>query len=275
MNYYLKLILRAIALIGVFKLCQRLFSLSILLITKKISSFPINFGKDTFLFEYTDNGAHKGGRGLYIFRDKIEKLLSYGNKFINEGDVCIDGGANIGIYTLAFLSVVGNKGKVIAIEPMNYAVNEIKRLASINNFKDPIVIEGALSNEVGSASLDFSEGVGFGSIVRGFGGKETINVKTYTIDGIVLTEDLQSLDFIKLDIEGAELLALNGAIKSIKKFKPKICLECERDRFEEITQFLINLEYKPYYFDNHGNFIEIKSYIMPHNQNQIFYIPQK
>tara|TARA_B100001248_G_C27273911_1_gene404418 strand:- start:22 stop:759 length:738 start_codon:yes stop_codon:yes gene_type:complete len=244
-----------------------------LLITKKSSTFSINFGQDKFLFEFTDKGAHKGGRGLYIFRDKIEKLLSYGNKFVNEGDVCIDGGANIGIYTLAFLSAVGNKGKVIAIEPMNYAANEIRRLSSINNFKDPIVIEGALSNEAGSASLDFSDGVGFGSIVRGFGGKKTIDVKTYTVDKIVLTEDLQSLDFIKLDIEGAELLALKGAIESIKKFKPKICLECEKDRFEEITLFLINFGYKPFYFDNHGNFIEIKSSIMPDNQNQIFYIP--
>ncbi len=273
MNYYLKLILRAIALIGVLQLIQRLISLSILIITKRSSIFSVNFGKNEFLFEFTDKGAHKGGRGLYIFRDKIEKLLNYGNKFINDGDVCIDGGANIGIYTLAFLSAVGNKGKVIAIEPMNYAANEIKRLSSINNFKDPIVIEGALSNEEGNASLDFSDGVGFGSIVRGFGGKETIEVKTYTIDEIVSREDLRSLDFIKLDIEGAELLALNGAIESIKKFRPKICLECERDRFEEITQFLIDLKYKPYYFNNHGNFIEIKSDIMPHNQNQIFYIP--
>ena len=69
-------------------------------------------------------------------------------------------------------------------------------------------------------------------------------------------EDLRSLDFIKLDIEGAELLALNGAIESIKKFRPKICLECE-DRFEEITQFLIDLKYKPYYFNNHGNLLKL------------------
>ena len=56
-------------------------------------------------------------------------------------------------------------------------------------------------------------------------------------------EDLRSLDFIKLDIEGAELLALNGAIESIKKFRHlKYVWECERDRFEEITQFLIDLK---------------------------------
>ena len=274
MKYYFKLSLRAIKFFGIFSFIIRSTKLFFLIKTKKDSVFTVNFGNNKFQFKFSDRGKHKGGRGIFIFREKIEKLLNYGHIFINKGDTCIDGGANLGIYSLAFLSAVGEEGDVISIEPMPYAIDAMKNLVNLNKFDKPIIIEGAISNRSGMAELDFSDGVGFGSITRSFGGDEILNVQTFTIDEIISKNNISTLHFIKLDIEGAEMLALEGAQKSIAEHKPTICLECEEDRFEEITIFLQKYNYKPFFFNNNGLLININSHKIPNDVNQIFYLQE-
>ena len=149
--------------------------------------------------------------------------------------------------------------------------------AKSNSFEKPITIQAALSNKSGTAILDFSDGVGFGSIVRDFGSNDTVEVETTTIDSIVQNMGLEKVNFIKLDIEGAELLALEGAANTMRKLKPTLCLECENDRIDEITKYLENFNYYASVFDLNGDLVKLKlcgaEHILPNNTNQVFYIP--
>ena len=193
---------------------------------KKGAVISVPFGGRSFRFNYVHGKAREGGRGLFLFREYIEDLMAHGDGFLRVGDVVIDGGANQGVFTTAFASYVSPNGKVIAIEPMEYAVQRIKGNVALNGLSDQVVVyQNALSNDAGTATLDLSLGVGPASITNDYGGKETMDVETKTIDQIVEEQKLDHVDFIKLDIEGAELKALLGAAATLAKFKPTVCLE--------------------------------------------------
>lgn len=219
--------------------------------------FRIRFGSGRFSFKFKPLARHMGGRGLFIYREKIEPLLEFGDRFVSVGDVCIDAGANQGMYSLAFASQVDRLGRVLAIEPMPYAQKIIRENAELNNFNNIEIIPKVLSYTEGDCVLDFSKGVASASIIRDFGGTDTLDVKSTTIDKIVELHNLHKLDFIKMDIEGAELHALMGAKCSLSRFKPVLSLECETRRFPEIYRYLKKFGYKSYLINENGNLYEI------------------
>ena len=219
--------------------------------------FQVPFGSGRFCFKFKPLARHMGGRGLFIYREKIEPLLQFGDKFISVGDVCIDAGANQGMYALAFASQVDRLGRVLAIEPMPYAQEIIKENAQLNNFHNIEVIPKVLSDVEKDYVLDFSKGVASASIIRDFGGISTLNVQSTTIDKIVELYNLHKIDFIKMDIEGAELSALMGAECSLIRFRPAISLECQTKRFPSIYQYLKQFGYKSYLINENGSLYEI------------------
>jgi FkbM family methyltransferase len=277
MRYYLRMLVRGAKRVGFFVFLWRAISLGVLIIFQSKSRFQVNFGDSPFFFDFEDRGAHRGGRGLFLFRDRIEDLMRFGHQLVKAGDICVDGGANQGVYTLAFLARAGKEGSVIAIEPMEYCINLITESAKSNGFEIPFTVQAALSNKPGTAVLDYSDGVGFGSIVRDFGNNHTVEVETTTIDLIVENMRLKKVDFIKLDIEGAELLALEGATNTMRNLRPTICLECENDRVYEVSKYLENFNYHASVFDLNGNLVKLQiqsaADILPKNTNQVFYIP--
>lgn len=192
-----------------------------------------------------------GGRGLYIYREKIEDLMEFGHKFIEKDNHCIDGGANQGIYSLSFASVVKNSGKVIAVEPFEYCINILKNNVRENNFNNIIIEQKVLYNKSGlDKKLDYTLGVGGASITRDLGRKKFLNVKTITIDDLSKIHHVKP-NFIKLDIEGAEFEALKGARETLSIYRPQICIECTyEDDFININEFLKFYNYKPFVFIN-------------------------
>lgn len=220
-------------------------------------TFRVRFGSGHFYFRFKPLARHMGGRGLFIYREKIEPLLQFGDKFISVGDVCIDAGANQGMYALAFASQVDRLGRVLAIEPMPYAQDIIRENAELNKFHNIEIIPNVLSDIERDHILDFSKGVASASIIHDFGGIDTLEVKSTTIDKIVEFYNLKKLDFIKMDIEGAELSALRGAEHSLSRFKPTISLECETKRFPDIYAYLKMFGYKSYLLNENGNLCEI------------------
>ena len=92
---------------------------------------------------------------------------------------------------------------------------------------------------------------------RKFSSDKKIKIASTTIDQI--TKDYKKVNFIKMDIEGAELKALIGAEMTLKKHKPILSLEVNRNSFFNIYNFLKPFGYKPYAFDQNGNMLEISS----------------
>ncbi len=142
-----------------------------------------------------------------VLQDEIyEKFYQF-----KEGDVVIDVGAYVGMFTVKASLSVG-KGKVIAIEPASSNLKYLKK--NTVNLDNVTIVPVAVSSSKGIGTLVLSSASPCHSLVQNNKGvKET--VKLDTLDNIVARLDIKP-DFIKIDAEGAELEILKGAVNTLK-----------------------------------------------------------
>ncbi len=149
----------------------------------------------------------------------VEGAGELGPVKIDAGDVVLDCGANIGLFTLL---AAAKGGKVFAFEPAPSALEHLVKVKDIHPSVE--ILEMGTSNESGIARIALSQGNNTSSsLVLPVEG-ESIDIRTTTIDDFVETHNLQSVDFIKADIEGAERLMLAGAAKTLGRFAPKLSI---------------------------------------------------
>ena len=248
----------------------RLITLFFLIIIKKKKFiFTGNFGKEKFKV-YLDLIKKKhGSRGYFLLREKQEPILEFGHKFLNEGDVVIDCGANQGIFSLSFKSKIKKSGIILCIEPFSYATKKIKNNFILNKFNNFFIYKNIVSNKIGLTKIYYSQGITDASIVHKKNNYKII--RSITIDYLVKKHNLKKINFLKLDIEGAEYSALLGAKNSIAKFKPIIYLENnDVNKFNLIINFL-KKNYYPYYFEKNGKITKLKKYL----KGNILFLPKK
>ncbi|RUM92938.1 MAG: hypothetical protein DSZ28_09060 [Thiothrix sp.] len=165
-----------------------------------------------------------GSRGFFLTRDYYEPFLEILDSIVKPGDVFYDCGANQGIFTLAAAKLVGGQGKVFSFEPQPYAIRCIKNNLELNNLDNVTVTEAAVSDKAGSVTLDVSQSNVAASIVNDFGGTDTLKVETVRLDDVAdKYGDMPNV--IKLDVEGAEYMALQGAVDILEAAKPVLVLE--------------------------------------------------
>jgi FkbM family methyltransferase len=216
---------------------------------KKQKKISIKFGKNKFYLIIKNFNEGFGARGLLIFREYYEPLLEFGHNFLKDGDTILDIGANYGVYCLAFSSI-GKNTKIIAVEPFNFYKNIITENAKINKFKNINFINKVVSNHNGFCNLDYSRSYTTASIIKKFRLKKKIKkIKSITIDNLIKKLNIKKLNFIKMDIEGAELLALEGAKKTIRKFLPTIAMECS---IKDYSKIKLNKGYKKFILTTEG-----------------------
>ncbi len=201
---------------------------------------------------------NKMGTGLKVFFHDPESVYlsilanQYGyadaNFAVKEGDYVIDGGCFYGDTALVFANKTGATGKVFSFEFVNDNIKVFENNMRVNPQlnKSIFLNKYALwncSNEV----LTFQEN-GPATRIDNSKTSPTISVKTKSIDDFVKENDIKKIDFIKLDIEGAELKCLQGAQNTIKKYKPKlaVCVYHKDYDMIEIPQYIKQLvpEYK-------------------------------
>jgi FkbM family methyltransferase len=160
-------------------------------------------------------------------------------EYISFGDTVIDAGAFIGDHTIAYLNAVGPKGIVYAFEPNP---NAYECLAY--NCKTAKTFNCGLSNTTQTVYYDTYENAGASRITKQTA--NTIKIKTITVDSLKLAK----LNFLKIDVEGYELNVLNGAKKSIKKYRPKMWIEINKGALleqgkthKDIEKFLLDYNY--------------------------------
>mgnify|MGYP006091446897 FL=1 len=221
--------------------------LFILIIFNKNKIISIFNDNKKFFFKFMPLKKGDGSRGLFIYRENYEPLLQNYHNLLKKNDVVLDIGANQGIYSLAFAKLIGENGKVIAIEPFKQMNNYFKDNIRLNGFQNIEIIEKVVSDNIGYEEIDFGSGIVSASIVRNFKNSVKQKVESTTVDEIC--KNLDRLDFIKIDIEGAELKALKGAEKTLNNHKPKLSLEVDQHSFEHINSFLEKYGYKPYIFE--------------------------
>jgi FkbM family methyltransferase len=205
----------------------------------------------------------------------VQKQYEYHHENIHckaeSGDIAIDAGGCWGETTMYFAHEVGPQGKVVSFEfiPSNLAVmrENLKRNPSLA--QRVIVME----NPIWSHS-----GLNLYYVDWGPGSRITEDEKQYQYDGtcatisiddMVFQENLPKVDFIKMDIEGAEFPALQGAEQTIRKYRPKLAISLyhQLSDFVTIPKWLyeLNLGYD-FYLDHHTIY---------QNETVLFAIPRR
>ena len=138
---------------------------------------------------------------------------------VESGDTVIDAGACFGDTALIMASSVGPNGRIYSFEPIP---DQIK-VFELNLERNPelssriTVVPKAVASE-SDKTVRFAR-MGAGSRENSTG---EIEVQTLKIDDLVEREGVQKIDFIKMDVEGSERRALEGAARTIRRFRPKL-----------------------------------------------------
>ena len=140
-------------------------------------------------------------------------------KEINKGEVVLDIGAHIGYFTLIAANLVGEEGKVFAFEPApdNFAL--LKKNVEFNGYENVVPIEKAVSNKCGRTKLFLDErSTGNNTIYEPANAGKSVEVDVITLDEFFKDYN-GNINFIKMDVEGAEPAVIEGMSRLLSKNK--------------------------------------------------------
>lgn len=145
------------------------------------------------------------------------------------GMVVVDIGANVGYFSLLAADLVGPSGKVYAVEPepQNNAI--LRKNVDLNSYSNVRVIEKAISNYTGSVQLFLSaldNGSHSISDAAARGVASEVQVAATTLDDLLEQEGWPQVDLVKIDVEGAEMLVLEG-MTLLPQYSPQVKLVIE------------------------------------------------
>jgi FkbM family methyltransferase len=190
--------------------------------------------------------------GAFFEVAELERLpYSDGDVRVKPGDVAIDCGAHIGLFTRQALDAGARL--VVSVEPGRKQIACLKR-----NFAREIaagrviVCEKGVWNRAGSLQFD-DNSTAVASFATATGGSHTRAVPVTTIDALVTEYKLERVDFIKMDIEGSEQQALAGAAETLARFRPGLAIASyHRSDDPERIPVLVRSAYPPYQIRSAG-----------------------
>lgn len=154
--------------------------------------------------------------------------LAIFQNFCKTNSYVLDLGANIGFTAIA-LADICTDGKIAAIEPLEPTFNFLKQNISRTNKKNISLHQFAVGNKNAEitmqATQDFLAGAFISDQYQADDKHFTYHVKVNLLDEVFEDFNFNKLDFIKMDLEGYEVHALEGGLKTLKKFKPTVLLE--------------------------------------------------
>jgi FkbM family methyltransferase len=165
-----------------------------------------------------------------------------------------DIGANAGHHMILLSRLCGASGHVHAFEPVPENVACLLETVRLNGLRNVTVHPLAISDREGGAELKFS-GVfdGFACLTQGDHGRSecqrapriSITVRTSDLDTICSKSGIARVDLIKMDIEGAEMLALQGMTRTLRRDRPILIMELwGTEHLSEAPRFLRRLGYE-------------------------------
>lgn len=161
------------------------------------------------------------GRLLYFNRLPDYHEMLFTRRFLRPGDHYIDGGAHHGLYTLHAAALVGPTGRVEAVEAAPKAVVRLSENVALNRLSQVVVHAAALADSPGRVPFVVDRGAGSGNRIRTADdvGSATVEVPTITLDDL---RDRGPFSMVKLDVEGAEPLAMRGAERLVAEQPPAV-----------------------------------------------------
>lgn len=160
------------------------------------------------------------------------------DKLALEGKTILDIGGHVGYHAMSFARLAGSKGKVYSFEPNPFNRDRFKQHLEKNKVTNVEIVDKALSNQSGSIEFSFSNNIDDETSAGGFikgshvplsqtnyeqANFKTEQVETLALDAFILAEEPVAL--MKIDVEGAEGLVLEGAKETITRHRPHLLIE--------------------------------------------------
>ncbi len=180
---------------------------------------------------------------LGIDEPHLQKAI---RQFVSAGDTVYDIGANLGYVSLSLAKRVGPQGRVIAFEPIPLNIAAFRNNIAINHISNVRLLECAASDRAGHAVIRLAENPSTASLVwHGNNPAATeFTIRTVPIDDLVDAGDLAPPTFIKIDVEGAEALVLEGMRRTLAAAQPVIFVECSEVGRESSWRLLSELNFR-------------------------------
>lgn len=196
--------------------------------------------------------------GLWRELDEVNVM----QRFVQNGDVAFDIGANIGLHSMLLSNLIGPQGKLHAFEPNSELVHALSRtIAELGNASLHTI---ALSDKDDESELFIPPDDSMASLTNwtaatafvADGASHTITCQQRRLDDLISEGKLPQPDFIKCDVEGAELLVFQGGRRTLDRpDAPIVLFEVNKDaslgfgqRVSESKDFLAGLELPRYQF---------------------------
>lgn len=190
-----------------------------------------------------------------LYEPKYEKSMA---ALMAGARTVLDIGANIGQYSMLFAT---KARRVIAFEPVPTLAAQLRENIALNKLGDTVrVVEAAVSDRNSKVAIYVADdsNSGMASLVSSTTNR-TIEVEAITIDSFLTANDVDSVDLIKMDIEGAELYALRGMTMLLRDQTPPLVLEMNEKMmgeagysYADVLNILQPMGYKPYAMTKSG-----------------------
>jgi FkbM family methyltransferase len=168
-----------------------------------------------------------GDRGILV-GDFEQAELRFVERYLQPGMTVFDIGANHGLYSVLASKRIGRNGQVYAFEPSPRERAKLSRNLKINGCKNVQVVEVAMGETAGEAILNVVQGteVGCNSLRAPDVDQPTIpvKVKIQPLDNFLTQTGVKKIDFVKLDVEGAEQSVLKGGEKYFNSVERPVIL---------------------------------------------------
>jgi len=178
----------------------------------------------SYIFKYIPHGKF---RRLFVYYFRFYLIKGYLAEYkLKKGDFVIDGGAFDGFFTFYAAKIVGEKGKIIAFEPDKTNFELLIKTKIRKKFNNVILINKGLWSE--NKILKFST-TGLkdnmeSSLLFNRNDESAIEISVTSVDYELKNREIGKVDFIKMDIEGAEIEAIKGAKNTLKNYDVNLAI---------------------------------------------------
>jgi FkbM family methyltransferase len=170
-------------------------------------------------------GDHGISRELSVYQIHEPLTTELVKQFLKPGMNVVDIGGNLGYYALLEAQMVGDAGRVIAIEPVASNFAQLSKNVAANGYRNIVLENVAIGTFNGSAPIYLSKKSNWHSLHPVPWETSEVTVRVSTLDSLLARHELPSIDLIRMDLEGYEIKVIRGMKSTIKKYRPGLLIE--------------------------------------------------